>query len=162
MAEGTVNKRRLVYITGARLCVPIICHLLSYGKRRVGKTLEDRIRVHCLGYTFEARARLDVPTFEDPIIERKLNNTNFPVVWQCLNALIELLSGWVRLVSELSVLIAMFREQNNGLGIAAVCCLPQIMLHVRKRQSSDFGHIGGTCFCTSAQLHTLQELTLEN
>lgn len=140
--ERTVDKSSLIYIAGARLGVSIVRRLLLYGRRRGGETLERRIRAHYSGYTFEAYARLDVPTFSDPIIQRQLDNVTggrSSVAWESLQMLTELISTLVQLVSQISVLFAVLREHNDGLGIAMVSCLPALMHYARYKKFLDFG-----------------------
>ena len=119
-----------------------------YGRRRAAETLENRIRAHYSGHTFEAYARLDVPTFNDPVIQRQLDNVaggRTSVAWESLQMLMELMSTIVLLVSEISVLFAVLREQKDGVGIAVVSCLPALMRYVRYQKYCDFGGMYNIC-----------------
>lgn len=156
MAERAVDKGYLLF-------VPIVQHLLSYGRRQVNKKLENRIRTHYSRYTctFEAYARLDVPSFNDPVNRQQLEEIaqkRMSIAWKSLEILTELFSTAVLLLSQAYVLFSVLREHKDGLSTIIVCCFPQIMLYACSRDFYDFK---GTYKYISTRLILVQELTVE-
>lgn len=141
MVDRSIDKGHLSYIIGILLGVSVAQQFLFHKKLQVGKALGNRIRTRYLGRTFEARARLDVLSHNDPIIRRQLISVNDPggSAWGSLQTLIELFSTIVLLVSQVSVLFTILSEHNDGFVIAAIISFSQLMLYCAYSRDSDGG-----------------------
>lgn len=134
MEKRSVDKALLARVASARFAVSVARRLLNHMKSRFSETLEKRIRAHYSGYTFEAYARVDVPTFDDPIIQRQLDEVaggRTSVAWESLQMLTDLVANIIQLASQVSVLLAVLKEQRDGVGIALLSLLPAIMRYMR-------------------------------
>ncbi len=68
---------------------------------------------------FHAVARLDLPTFDDPAVQKQLEQTSAvdsgsTVAWGTVNAIVNIFSTAVQLVSQLVVLIRVVYDQPDG------------------------------------------------
>ena len=141
--ERIVDKVLLTRVAGSRIAVAVVKRLLRYARSRSGEVLGKRIRTHYSGHTFEAYARLDVPTFDNPIIQRQLDEIaggRTSVAWESLKMLMDLASNVVLLASQMSVLGAVLREQRDGVSIALLSVFPELLRYMRIQK---FLNIGG-------------------
>ena len=108
--------------------------------------LKSRLRQHYTAHSFHARARLDVPTFDDPVVQRQLDATTGmnggSVAWSTLQMVTELVNAAVRVASQLTVLISVLKNQPDGPLLAVVSVIPSIADRLR-RQNIGFNAGGG-------------------
>jgi hypothetical protein len=93
--------------------------LLSYCKDRVQNPLNKRIKQHYSTHIFRAMARLDVPTFEDPAIQRQMESAwsssgRSSVCWDTIQMASAIMSTTMRLFSQISVLVSVLHSQRDG------------------------------------------------
>ncbi|KAL0564030.1 hypothetical protein V5O48_018025, partial [Marasmius crinis-equi] len=130
--KRTVDKNILLRIAMGRVLCSIITILLSWGKTRVTGPLNIRIRQHYSGYMFQTMARLDLPTFEDSGIQRQLEQVFMPdsrgsVVWQVVTLAVRICTTALQVVSQLSILVTVLRNQRDG-PLLAVLSFSQTLL----------------------------------
>ena len=70
-------------------------------------------------HIFHAMARLDVPTFEDPVVQRQLEAASSiswrsSVAWETVRMTSSVMSTAIRLLSQVSVLVSVLRHQQDG------------------------------------------------
>lgn len=108
--------------------------------------LKSRLRQHYTAHSFYARARLDVPTFDDPAVQRQLDATaganGGSVAWSTLHLVSEVTNAAVRVISQVSVLIGVLRDQPDGPLLAILSVIPALSDWVRW-QSLGFNASGG-------------------
>ncbi|PSS06636.1 hypothetical protein PHLCEN_2v3592 [Hermanssonia centrifuga] len=111
-------------IPAASLC------LLSYAKRRVSYPLSARLKQHYSIHIFEARARLDVPTFEDPAVQRQLDSASSfngqSVAWGTFTMVSGLATTAVKVVTQVSVLADVLKTQQDGPLLALLSFVPSL------------------------------------
>lgn len=71
------------------------------------------------GHIFRSMARLDVPTFEDPVVQRQLETIGgspwgSTIAWGTIQLTTGVVMTFIRLLSQFSVLFAVLREQQDG------------------------------------------------
>lgn len=144
----TVDKATIVRVTVGSAVCRIIERILRYYKNRVMLPLKSRLRQHYTAHSFHARARLDVPTFDDPAVQRQLDATTGvnggSVAWSTLQMVTELTNAAVRVVSQVTVLISVLSNQPDGPLLAILSVVPSIADWFR-RQSLGFNAAGGMC-----------------
>ena len=120
MERRIVDKELLLYASLGRLGCALAGHALRYLKSSVELPLNLSIKKHYSVHIFENMARLDVPTFDDPVVQSRLDTaTNFShsthsLAWDTISVVIGILTAAVRLVSQLSVLIEVLGGQRDG------------------------------------------------
>lgn len=91
-----------------------------HGKTSIELPLNIKIKQYYSVHIFNSMARLDVPTFEDPMTQRRLEDASTPVqsqnsiAWETLRALFRLVSTALSLISQLFVLVAVVSDQRDG------------------------------------------------
>jgi hypothetical protein len=70
-------------------------------------------------HIFHAMARLDVPTSEDPAVQRQLESAwstswKSSVAWETIEVTSNVIMTVIRLLSQVSVLIGVLRDQQDG------------------------------------------------
>lgn len=94
--------------------------LLMHGKSSIEIPLNIKIKQYYSVHIFNSMARLDVPTFEDPMVQRRLEAASTPtrsrnsIAWETLRVLFGLGSTVLRLITQISVLIAVVSDQRDG------------------------------------------------
>ncbi|KAE9391323.1 P-loop containing nucleoside triphosphate hydrolase protein [Gymnopus androsaceus JB14] len=117
--QRTVDKQLLLRVASSRVACSIIELLLNHVSTLVSRPLNTRIKQHYTIRMFAVLARLDVPTFDDPLVQRQLEQA-FPtssrhsVVWRTVVSSIHMGSTAVMVVSQLSVLFNVLKNQQDG------------------------------------------------
>jgi hypothetical protein len=120
MERRIVDKELLLYASVGRLGCAFVGNALHYFKSSVEFPLNLRIKKHYSIHIFENMARLDVPTFDDPLVQTRLNTATASapstrsLAWDTISVIIALLTATVRLTSQLSVLIKVVGGQRDG------------------------------------------------
>jgi len=93
--------------------------LLQYAENRIIIPLNTSIKQFYAGHLFRSMARLDVPTFADSAVKRQLESAQSTpwgssVAWTTVQMVTSIVMTGIRLVSQLSVLFTVLREQQDG------------------------------------------------
>ena len=117
--QRRVDKDLLLRIAIGRVLCSMITIILDWGRGRISRPLNLQIKRHYSGYMFKTMARLDLPTFEDSSIQRQLEQVFTPdsrnsVVWNVVSLAVRLSTTVLRVASQLSVLVAVLRNQRDG------------------------------------------------
>jgi hypothetical protein len=115
----TVDKAVLIRVAAGRTACTIVARILRYVQSRIMSPLNLSIKQFYIQLLFRSMARLDVPTFEDSAIQRQLESTGSAswgssVAWSTVSMTTGVAMTVIRLVSQLSVLSAVLREQQDG------------------------------------------------
>ncbi|KAJ8595027.1 P-loop containing nucleoside triphosphate hydrolase protein [Rhizopogon salebrosus TDB-379] len=115
----TVDKAVLIRVAAGRTACTIVARILRYVQSRIMSPLNLSIKRFYIQLLFRSMARLDVPTFEDSAIQRQLESTwsaswGSSVAWSTVSMTTGVAMTVIRLVSQLSVLSAVLREQQDG------------------------------------------------
>lgn len=117
--KRTVDKDVLLHVAAGRIACTIVERLLQNFKFRISYPLNLAIKQFYSTHIFHAMARLDLPTSEDPAIQRQLESAwstswNSSVAWETIRMTSNVLMTGIRLLSQLSVLISVVRHQRDG------------------------------------------------
>jgi hypothetical protein len=144
--KRVIDKGLLMRVAAGRLCCTLAIRLLSYCKTRLALPLDMRIKKYYSVHIFHAFARLDVPTFDDPVTQRGLERSytqsgRSSIAWDTVVMTINLLSTILQLVSEVSVLIDVLHDQQDGplLAVSSFSHLLIFWLNVRTNRISSRG-----------------------
>ncbi|KAI0321903.1 HlyB/MsbA family ABC transporter [Amylostereum chailletii] len=118
--QRTVDKQRLFQIAGGRIACSFAQRILNRIQRKTSTSLNGRIRRYYSVHIFHSMARLDVPTYDDPVIARQLDSvipsasgrTSIP--WSAMVAVFNIASNALNLLSQLAVLTGVLRKQPDG------------------------------------------------
>ena len=100
-----------------RVACSIARRLLSHALASLRGPLARRLRAQYSLHLFRARARLDLPTFEDPLVQRQLeeaSSTSGSIAYDTLVMGAGIVSTLVQVVSQVGVLAQVLGGQRDG------------------------------------------------
>jgi hypothetical protein len=99
-------------------------HLLDAASWRVSTSLNGRIRRFYSTHIFHSLARLDMPTWDDPVVAAQIDavvpKDSQTIAWAAITAVVLTGSTFLRLFSQTAVLIGVLREQRDGYLLALI------------------------------------------
>ncbi|THH30401.1 hypothetical protein EUX98_g3800 [Antrodiella citrinella] len=123
----TVNKTLLMQITVGLVVIKIVHKIIEHARNFIYYPLSSRLRQYYSLHLFHARARLDVPTFDDEAVQRQLHAVSQvqgnSVAWSTIDAISSLASLTLSIVTQASVLWSVLKDQPDGLLLAALTTL---------------------------------------
>lgn len=147
MESRTVDKALLARMTLGALGCKLIERLLQYIGSQVARPLGSRVNKHFGTRLFEARARLDVVTFDDPAVQRQLDSvasTNGQgVAWGTISMFTSLVAMSLKIITQVSVLAEVLKNQRDGLFLAFLCMLPTLSDYMDLLSPGSFPGRGG-------------------
>ncbi|EMD41265.1 hypothetical protein CERSUDRAFT_146118 [Gelatoporia subvermispora B] len=124
VSTHTVDKALLLRIAVRHLAWKAARRIMYLGLSRSRPFLEQQIRQHFDQRLFGARARLDLPTSEDPAVQHQLSNAmpsnGHRIAVSAWNNSLYLLRASTNVTSQISVHVNLLREQPNGMLLAAL------------------------------------------
>ncbi|KAF5388615.1 hypothetical protein D9757_004773 [Collybiopsis confluens] len=118
--KRTVDKQLLFRIASGRIASSLAELVLNHVTTIVVRPLNSQIKQYYTVHMFGVLARMDVPTYDDPLIQRQLEQA-FPsgsrnsIVWRTVATCIHVVTSAIRLLSQLSVLYSVLNKQKDGL-----------------------------------------------
>ncbi|KAI0668740.1 P-loop containing nucleoside triphosphate hydrolase protein [Trametes maxima] len=119
----TVDKDLLFRICLGRIACALGRRIFSHALQELRVPLSRRLKQQYSLHLFHARARLDLPTFEDPMVQRQLedaSSTSGSIAWDTLVMASGIASTAVQVVSQLSVLARVLGAQQDGVLLAVL------------------------------------------
>ena len=124
----------------------LVERVLEHARSLVTFPLRARLNSHYTVRIFEARARLDVPTFDDPASQRQLDSASSVngqgVAWGTISMVSSLVSTFLKIVTQVSVLAEVLKHQPDGLLLAILCVAPSMTDYLKRQTGSFIGHGG--------------------
>ena len=116
------------------------------------------------GHIFHSMARLDVPTFEDPVVQRQLESVGATpwgssIAWETIQLTTGIVMTFIRLLSQLSVLFAVLREQQEG-PLLAVLSFSQSIFNWYSTRRELLSHSNGRSTANVASVYLSQTCSL--
>jgi hypothetical protein len=148
MERRTVDRELLIYASVGRLVCAFVGHALRYFKSSVELPLNLKIKKHYSIHIFESMARLDVPTFDDPLVQTRLDTattssrSSKSLAWDTITVIVAILTAIVRLASQLSVLMKVVGGQRDGI-VFVVMHFGQELFRSNFRTGFDLFHAKG-------------------
>lgn len=146
----SVEKSLLIRVTFGMWVCRILTRLLRYAKNRITFPLKARLKQHYSVHLFAARARLDVPTFEDSAVQRQLDSASHvngqSVAWGTFTMLAGLMSTAVKVLSQTSVLIRVLKDQPDGPLLAIVSFAPETTQWLQWQKVTLYTGAGMICY----------------
>lgn len=152
----TVDKSLLFQVATGRFVCSLTTRVLRYTKQRLAVPLNARIKQHYSVHMYHAMARLDLPTFDDPKVQRQLESS-FPtssrssIAWDTVTMIFHIMTTAIQLVSQLSVLIRVLNNQQDGPLLAFLSFTEALFQRSAIREP--FFHRGGKSFSTLLTCH---------
>lgn len=117
--KRTVDTDHLIRIAGGRVLCAAAEQILDAASWKVSTALNGRIRQFYSTHIFHSVARLDVPTWDDPVVAAQIDSVipkdSNTIAWAAITCLVQTGSTVVRLFSQTAVLMGVLRGQRDGL-----------------------------------------------
>ncbi|TFY58122.1 hypothetical protein EVJ58_g6609 [Rhodofomes roseus] len=140
----TVDKDFLVRISVGRMGCAVLGRLLGHAKSTISYPLANRLKQYYTVHLFHARARLDLPTFEDPAVQRQLEEASQAsqggVAWDTFSMTTSAVSTALHITSEVSMLATILKDQPDGKLLATISLSQSLLDWFSKSNSIDRGH----------------------
>ena len=142
--KRTVDKDVLFHVTAGRVACALAQRFLQYFKFHLSTPLNLAIKQFYSTHIFHAMARLDVPTFQDPAVQRQLESawatsaSRSSVAWETIQAVSNVLMTVIRMLSQLSVLVSVLRHQRDGPLLALLSFSQSLFQWYSARHSMSF------------------------
>lgn len=110
--------------------------LVDHVNGSVSRRLNGRIKRHYSVHTFHALARLDVPTFDDPVVSRQMDSVlpdgaaggRRTIPWSAISSVVNLASTLIHVVSQSAVLVGVLRRQRDGPLLAGIAAFSHVFM----------------------------------
>lgn len=123
----TVDKSFLLRVFLGHTVCTVVERLLSFAQEELQHPMKTRLQQYYQVHIAHARARLDVPTFGDAVVERQLNDVvlgYFPnAAWSTFEMMASALTITVQTTGQVMVIIRVLKAQPGGLLVAAAIAI---------------------------------------
>lgn len=120
--------------------------LLDHAQSSISYPLSARLKQHYSVHLFHARARLDLPTFEDPAVQRQLDEASGTsrgsIAWKTFKMVSFAISTSVQITTQTTVLAGILTDQLDGPLLAGISMLQSIFDWFVGHQMFAFGATG--------------------
>jgi hypothetical protein len=129
--KRSVDKEVLLRVAGGRVGCAIATRVLRHFMYRLQSPLNISIKQYYSVQVFRSMARLDLPTFEDPAVQRQTEaawstSGQSSVAWDTINMVAGLISTVIRLTSQVSILVSILYNQRDGYAFSVHKCFELI------------------------------------
>jgi hypothetical protein len=116
--KRAVDTRLLTKIACGRVLCAAAEQLLESASWKVSVALNGRIRRLYSPHVFHSIARLDVPTWDDPVVSAQIEaiipKDSNTIAWGAITSIVQTGSTFINLFSQTAVLVGVLREQRDG------------------------------------------------
>jgi hypothetical protein len=145
--KRAVDTDHLIRIAGGRVLCAAIGQILDSALWRVSGALNGRIRRFYSTHIFHSVARLDVPTWDDPVvsaqIEAVIPKGSNSIAWAAITSIVQTGSTFVRLFSQTAVLMGVLWDQRDGLFLSLLTFASDAFTFFNLTLGGDIGVGGG-------------------
>ena len=151
--ERRLDESLLIFASIGQVCCAAAAAFLESSAEKLEGPLDLLTKEHFDKKVFNVTAHLDVPTEDDKVVKRRLENvTGFPgmhesMIWGSLSVIMDLLSSTTRFVTQLGLLVKVLSDQQDAISFAAVH-LGQELLLVLLKPSWFVSREDGWSLCT--------------
>ncbi|KAF9650307.1 P-loop containing nucleoside triphosphate hydrolase protein [Thelephora ganbajun] len=126
MDERRLDEKLLIFASIGRMCCAIAETFLDSWEEKLQIPLDLLIKEHFDKEIFSVSVDLDVPTYNDKIVKRRLDGVSAgsdggsSIAWESISVILSLFSSVTRLVTELGVLAKVAGSQQDGVYFTTV------------------------------------------
>ncbi|KAF8525243.1 P-loop containing nucleoside triphosphate hydrolase protein [Hysterangium stoloniferum] len=142
----SVDKSILFGVLFSRIICATLSHIGHYGQSWASLRIAAKMRSHYAESILCAHVRLDVPTYSDPAVRGQLETivtARSNVAWTGIRTLTSSLSLLLQLLSQISILVAVLKNQPDGPLLALLSFADPMISWFRR---SNVLYEGGTSF----------------
>lgn len=128
----TMDSTVLIHAAVGHLTCKVASRLLKYAQHLVVLPMDMSVEQFYAGHIFHSTARLDLPTMEDPAVQKQLHsvkpNWSHSVAWETIEVSTHIVMTLISMLSQLLVLFTVLQEQQDGLLLIILGCSRSIFL----------------------------------
>jgi hypothetical protein len=136
----TMDPTVLTHAAVGHLACKVVSRLLQYARSFVVFPVDMSIKQLYAGHIFHSTARLDLPTMEDPAVQKQLYSAmptwRNSVAFETIEVLTSSVTIFISVLSQLLVLFTVLHEQQDGLLLIFLGCSRFLVLWYTKPSSS--------------------------
>ncbi|KIJ45081.1 hypothetical protein M422DRAFT_251278 [Sphaerobolus stellatus SS14] len=144
----TVDKSVLFHVLFYRIMCTVVTRFANLAQNWAAIRIAARMRTHYTEHILLAHIRLDLPTYGDPSVRGQLNSvvsSRSNVAWVGIRSIISTISTIIQLVSQVSVLINILKDQPDSILLALVSFADPIWSWFRRSSQWRGGVWAATC-----------------
>jgi len=130
----------LTHAAVGHLACKVVSRLLQYARYFVVFPVDISIKQLYAGYIFHSTARLDLPTMEDPAVQKQLYSAmptwRNSVAFEAIEVLTSSVTIFISVLSQFLVLFTVLHQQQDGLLLIFLGCSRSLVLWYTKPSSS--------------------------
>lgn len=137
--ERRLDESLLIFASVGQVCCVVAEAFLESLGEKLEVPLDLLTKEHFDKKVFDVTAHLDVPTEDDKLVKRRLDDVTMgysglheSIVWGSLSVIMDLFSSATRLVTQFGLLAKILSDQRDGVSFA-IMCLGQELLWVLLR-----------------------------
>jgi hypothetical protein len=130
----------LTHAAVGHLACKVVSRLLRYARDFIDFPMDMSMKQLYAGHIFHSTARLDLPTMEDPAVQKQLYSTmstwRYSVAFETIEVLTSIVTTFISVLSQLLVLFTVLHEQQDGLLLIILGCSRFLVLWYTKPGTS--------------------------
>ena len=138
----SIDKRLLFRILFSRIGCMGLSRMARMVQSQVSKKIVSKMRAHYSGHILHAHSRLDVPTYDDPAVQSQLGSARSSrnnAAWSCIRTIVTFITAVIQLVSQVSVLMNVLKDQPDGTWLALLSIAQPVLSWVLRYSSQPPG-----------------------
>jgi ABC-type multidrug transport system fused ATPase/permease subunit len=140
MERHTLDPTVLTHAAVGHLACKVVSRLLQYTRYFVVFPVDMSIKQLYAGHMFHSTARLDLPTMEDPAVQKQLYSAmptwRHSVAFETIEVLTSSVTIFISVLSQLLVLFTVLHQQQDGLLLVILGCSRFVVLWYTKPSMS--------------------------
>jgi hypothetical protein len=130
--KRAVDTRLLTKIACGRVFCAAAEQILETASWKVSTALNGRIRRFYSAHIFHSVARLDVPTWDDPVVSAQIDaiipKDSNTIAWGAITSIVQTWSTVVNLFSQTAVLVGVLQEQRDGFLLSMISFAGEVIM----------------------------------
>ena len=119
-----------------------LSRMARIAQERASRKIISKMRTHYAEHILYAHSRLDVPTYNDLAVQGQLDSIRYSrntAAWSCIRTVITFLSAVIQLITQVSVLISVLKDQPDGIWLALLGFAQPVLSWIRQHSSEPPG-----------------------
>ena len=142
--SGSIDRHLLFRVLFFRISCVGLFRIARMAQTQTSARIVSKMRTHYAEHILHAHSRLDVPTYNDPAVQGQLQSARYSrsnAAWSCIKTIITFISAVIQLLTQVSVLISVLKDQPDGTWFALLSFAQPIMSWVRHFSSQPSGGV---------------------
>lgn len=134
----TVDTGVLFRVLLARIMCTMLTRFAHLAQSWASVRISSKMRTHYSEHILQAHLRLDLPTFNDAAVRGQLASvvsSRSNAAWTAIRNIISIFSTFLQLISQISILIGILKDQQDGILLAVVSFADPVWSWIRREST---------------------------